>query len=173
MALALAYKAFPCAVFPPTAQKPLMPNCLRANFTASHHFFNALCANAFLARADAALLTIFPLLLLVRVSFVKPPTVFTFLPSSGCSLAHDLSTLALGQGILRQAAHRLHLLALEDCSLGKPAPGDDADFLDLLHGLHRGCLHGLHALHRWLASSLHRKSHDEQPRKCEAAPTTW
>merc|ERR1712083_561557 len=87
MALALAYKAFPCAVFPFTAQKPLMPNCLRASFTASHHFFKALCTNAFLARADAALLTIFPLLLLVRVSFVKPPTVFTFLPLKTATLA--------------------------------------------------------------------------------------
>merc|ERR1712151_1284233 len=74
MALALAYKAFPCAVFPFTAQKPVTPNCLRACFTASHHFFNALCAKFFLARADAALLTIFPLLLLVNLSFVKPPT---------------------------------------------------------------------------------------------------
>merc|ERR1719343_1822472 len=86
-ALALAYKAFPCAVFPPTAQKPLMPNCLRACLHASPHFFNALCANAFLARKDAALLTIFPLLLLIRVAFVKPPTVFTFLPLKTASLA--------------------------------------------------------------------------------------
>merc|ERR1712222_71940 len=53
---------------------------LRACFSASHHFFNGLCANAFLARADASLLTIFPVLLLVRVAFVKPPTVFSFLP---------------------------------------------------------------------------------------------
>merc|ERR1719188_1237032 len=87
MALALAYKAFPCAVFPPTAQKPLMPNCLRACLHASPHFFNGLCANAFLARADAALLTIFPLLLLIRVAFVKPPTVFTFLPLKTAALA--------------------------------------------------------------------------------------
>merc|ERR1711877_95294 len=83
--LALAYKAFPCAVFPPTAQNPLTPNCLRACFTASHHFFNALCAQFFLPRADAALLTIFPLLL--NVAFVKPPTVFAFLPLKTAALA--------------------------------------------------------------------------------------
>merc|ERR1719422_2685930 len=76
MALALAYKAFPCAVFPFTAQKPVTP-----------HFFNALCAKFFLARADAALLTIFPLLLLVNLSFVKPPTVFAFLPLKTAALA--------------------------------------------------------------------------------------
>merc|ERR1739844_507243 len=87
MALALAYKAFPCAVFPFTAQKPVTPNCLRACFTASHHFFNALCAQFFLPRADAALLTIFPLLLLVNVAFVKPPTVFAFLPLKTAALA--------------------------------------------------------------------------------------
>merc|ERR1719221_1244845 len=87
MALVLAYKAFPCAVFPPTAQKPLIPKALRACLHASHHFFNALDAQFFFARADAALLTIFPLLLLVRVAFVKPPTVFTFLPLKTATLA--------------------------------------------------------------------------------------
>merc|ERR1719382_1069104 len=80
MALALAYKAFPCADFPPTAQKPLMPSALRACFTASPHFFKGLLANAALARAEAALLTIFPDLLLTKVAFVKPPTVLAFLP---------------------------------------------------------------------------------------------
>merc|ERR1719203_198815 len=88
MALALAYKAFPCAVFPFTAQKPVTPNTFRACFTASHHFFNALCAQFFLPRADAALLTIFPLLLLINVSFVKPPTVFAFLPLKTAALAY-------------------------------------------------------------------------------------
>merc|ERR1712207_18607 len=87
MALVLAYKAFPCAVFPPTGQKPLIPNALRACLHASPHFFNALDAKAFFARADAALLTILPLLLLVRVAFVKPPTVFTFLPLKTATLA--------------------------------------------------------------------------------------
>merc|ERR1719203_710280 len=88
MALALAYTAFPCAVFPLTAQKPLTPTCLRACMTASIHFFNALCAQFFLARADAALLTTFPVLLLVRESFVKPPTVFAFLPLKTADLAN-------------------------------------------------------------------------------------
>merc|ERR1712217_73552 len=64
-----------------------MPNCLRACFTASIHFFNALCAQFFLARVDAALLTTFPLLLLVNVAFVKPPTVFSFLPLKTAALA--------------------------------------------------------------------------------------
>merc|ERR1712186_267420 len=87
MALVFAYRAFPCAVFPPTAQKPLMPNALRACLQASHHFFNALPAQFFFARADAALLTIFPDLLLTRVALVRPPTVFTFLPLKTAALA--------------------------------------------------------------------------------------
>merc|ERR1719510_1876109 len=60
--LALACSALPCAVLPPTAQNPVMLSCLRAVFTASHHFFSALFAKFFLARADAALLTILPVL---------------------------------------------------------------------------------------------------------------
>merc|ERR1740139_1003793 len=80
MDFTLAYSAFPCAVLPLVAQNPAMPSCFRANFVASIHFFKALVAKFFLARADAALLTILPLLLLVKVSFVKPPTVFAFLP---------------------------------------------------------------------------------------------
>merc|ERR1719362_1845887 len=78
--LTLAYSAFPCAVLPPTGQKPTIFNSFRAFLQASHHVFSALCANAFLARADAALLTILPLLLLVNVSFVKPPVVFCLEP---------------------------------------------------------------------------------------------
>merc|ERR1712060_35154 len=83
----LAYKALPCALFPPTATNPLMFNCLRACLHASHHFFNALCANFFLLAADAALLTTFPLLFLVNVAFVKPPDVFSFLPLKTRALA--------------------------------------------------------------------------------------
>merc|ERR1719384_1494666 len=78
--LTLAYSAFPCAVLPPTGQKPTIFNSFRAFLQASIHFFSALCANAFFARADAALLTILPVLLLVNVSFVKPPTVFCLEP---------------------------------------------------------------------------------------------
>merc|ERR1719264_1286035 len=78
--LTLAYSAFPCAVLPPTGQKPVMFNSFRAFLQASHHFFNALCANAFLARVDAALLTILPVLLFVNVPFVKPPVVFCLDP---------------------------------------------------------------------------------------------
>merc|ERR1740121_1706723 len=87
MALALAYKALPCAVFPFTAQKPWIFNSLRACFTASVHFFNALVAQFFFARAEAALLTIFPVLLLIKVSFVNPPTVFTFFPLKTATFA--------------------------------------------------------------------------------------
>merc|ERR1711972_1081490 len=83
----LGIRAFPCALFPPTAQKPLMPNALRACLTASPHFFNALPAKFFFARADAALLTIFPDLLLVKVALVRPPTVFAFLPLKTAALA--------------------------------------------------------------------------------------
>merc|ERR1719469_1308193 len=87
MALTLAYNAFPCAVLPFTAQKPLMPSCLRACTHASIHFFNALCAYLFLARAEAALLTIFPVLLLIKESLVRPLAVFTFLPLKTAALA--------------------------------------------------------------------------------------
>merc|ERR1719270_2781002 len=69
------------------------------------------------------------------------------LGSCGCSLTHNLPTLALDKGSFCQAAHRLLLLALEDCSLSTLALGDDADFLHLLqalHGLLNCCLHGLH-----------------------------
>merc|ERR1719254_336874 len=64
-----------------------MPNALRACLQASHHFFKALPAQFFFARADAALLTIFPDLLLTRVALVRPPTVFTFLPLKTAALA--------------------------------------------------------------------------------------
>merc|ERR1719221_913450 len=142
MALVLAYKAFPCAVFPPTAQNPLIPKALLACIT--------------------------PLLQCAR----RP----ILLCSCGCSLAHNLSALALGEGRLRQAANRLHFLALEDCNLGKFAFRDDADLLDLLHGFHAlHCLrlHGLHGLHGWLAGSLlHRKGHDNQTRKSVADAST-
>merc|ERR1712045_971947 len=89
MALALTYNAFPCAVLPFTAQKPVMPSCLRACATASHHFFMALCAHLFLLRAEAALLTILPDLLLMRVSLVRPPTVFAFFPLKTAALARS------------------------------------------------------------------------------------
>merc|ERR1719251_71608 len=78
MALALAYKAFPCAVLPFTAQNPVIPNSLRACFTASQNFFNGLDAYLFFACADRNLDTTLPLLFMMRVSFVKPPTVLAF-----------------------------------------------------------------------------------------------
>merc|ERR1711920_970382 len=73
----LAYSAFPCAVLPPTGQKPLIPSSLRAFLHASHHFFNALVANFFLEAADAFLLTILPDLLFIISDFAKPLAVFT------------------------------------------------------------------------------------------------
>merc|ERR1712214_217456 len=95
MDLTLAYRAFPCAVLPPTGQKPLMPSCLRACLVASHHFFSALEANLFLPSAERDLLTILPLLLLVRVALVSPPTVFAFLPEKTASLARLPFAMAL------------------------------------------------------------------------------
>merc|ERR1719270_600019 len=80
MALAFAYTALPLAVLPFTAQNPVTLSALRACFTASFHFFNALFAQFFLARADIALLTILPSLFFVNVSLVRPPTVFCLLP---------------------------------------------------------------------------------------------
>merc|ERR1719412_1267581 len=80
MDLAFAYSALPCAVLPPTGQKPLMLSCLRAALTASIHFFSALFAKAFLALSDLFLLTILPVLLFVNVAFVKPPMVFSLAP---------------------------------------------------------------------------------------------
>merc|ERR1712151_794633 len=78
--LALAYSNFPFAVLPPTAQKPLMPSSLRAFLHASIHRFAALLTNLFLAAADDFLLTILPVLLFIRVAFVRPLVVFSFLP---------------------------------------------------------------------------------------------
>merc|ERR1719461_526312 len=78
--MAFANKAFPCAVLPFTAQKPVILSCFRANFTASIHFFSALVAKFFLLTADFALLTILPLLFLVSRSLVRPPPVFSLDP---------------------------------------------------------------------------------------------
>merc|ERR1740129_511853 len=71
MLLTLAYRAFPCAVLPFTAQKPVTFSCFRACFTASIHFFSGLVLQAFLLRAEAALLTILPDL--IFISFSLPP----------------------------------------------------------------------------------------------------
>merc|ERR1740123_837976 len=87
MALTLAYKAFPSAVLPFTAQKPVMPSSLRASDSARPHFFKPLDSNTFLECADAALLTILPLLFFIKVSFVRPVTVFVFLPLKTAALA--------------------------------------------------------------------------------------
>merc|ERR1712228_11639 len=83
----LAYSAFPCAVLPPTGQKPLIPSSLRAFLHASHHFFSALVANFFLEAADAFLLTILPDLLFIISDFAKPLAVFTFVPRKTEALA--------------------------------------------------------------------------------------
>merc|ERR1739844_315316 len=77
--LTLACKAFPCAVLPPTGQNPVMPNSFRAFLTASPKARNA-GGMVFLARAEAALLTILPFLFLIKDSLVRPPDVFCFEP---------------------------------------------------------------------------------------------
>merc|ERR1712127_544114 len=87
----LAYSAFPCAVLPPTGQKPLILSSLRAFLHASHHFFNALVANLFLEAADAFLLTILPLLLFIMFALVRPLVVFSLLPRK----TEDLARLPL------------------------------------------------------------------------------
>merc|ERR1711920_248537 len=76
----LAYSAFPCAVLPPTGQKPLIPSSLHAFLHASHHFFSALAANLFLEAADAFLLTILPDLLFIISDFARPLCVFSLVP---------------------------------------------------------------------------------------------
>merc|ERR1719384_1834830 len=82
MFLVLAYNAFPCAVLPPQATKPVMLSCLRAALHASIHFFSGLFAKAFLALAEAALLTILPVLLFTNWSLVMPVLVFAFPPAN-------------------------------------------------------------------------------------------
>merc|ERR1711884_4801 len=55
----------------------------------------ALEANLFLPSAERDLLTILPLLFLVRVALVSPPTVFAFLPEKTASLARLPFAMAL------------------------------------------------------------------------------
>merc|ERR1719270_392365 len=59
-----------------------MLSCLRACFIASIHFFSGLVAKAFLARADAFLLTILPVLLFTNWSLVMPLLVFSLPPAN-------------------------------------------------------------------------------------------
>merc|ERR1719410_2783936 len=80
MLLTLAYNAFPCAVLPPTAQKPATFSAFRACLQASIHFFSGLVAQAFFFAADCALLTILPVLFFVSLSLVMPLLVFSFPP---------------------------------------------------------------------------------------------
>merc|ERR1719266_2318715 len=79
MALAVAYNAFPCAVLPFTAQKPVMPSCLRAFLTASKYFLKP-ADIIFLALAELALLTTLPCEFFIKESLVRPPPVFSFVP---------------------------------------------------------------------------------------------
>merc|ERR1712190_256332 len=87
----LAYSALPCAVLPPTGQKPLIPSSLRAFLHASPHFFSALVANLFLEAADAFLLTILPDLLFIISDFARPLCVFSLVPRK----TEDLARLPL------------------------------------------------------------------------------
>merc|ERR1712039_705510 len=59
MTFALAYRAFPCGVFPFTVTKPVIFNAFRADLTASILFLD----------------TTFPYLFLIRPSFFRPPDV--------------------------------------------------------------------------------------------------
>merc|ERR1719360_18992 len=84
----LAYSALPCAVLPPTAQKPVTPRALRACLVASDHFFSGLEDQAFLLRADAPLATILPRLFFAKLVLVNPPTVLSLLPLSTAARAN-------------------------------------------------------------------------------------
>merc|ERR1719166_969399 len=75
----LAYSAFPCAVLPFTKQKPVMPSILRASANTSNHFLKP-AGIAFLARAEAALLTSLPFEFFIKESLVRPPGVFSRKP---------------------------------------------------------------------------------------------
>merc|ERR1719178_492314 len=88
IALTLAKRAFPCALCPPTAQKPVMPSCLQQIFTASIHFFKGLLAKFFLARREAFLLTILPALDFIRPAAVIPLAVLAFLPLKTAARAY-------------------------------------------------------------------------------------
>merc|ERR1719330_1641173 len=80
MDLIFAYSAFPCAVLPPTAQKPVMPSSFRACLRPSANFFKGLVAKLFLESADTAFDTTLPRLFLVNWFFLSPPPVFSLLP---------------------------------------------------------------------------------------------
>merc|ERR1719234_624592 len=67
-------RAWPLAVLPPTAWKPLMPRALRAAITAFINLF-------FLPKADDFLVTILPFLFFIRSAFLIPPTVFSLRPT--------------------------------------------------------------------------------------------
>merc|ERR1719476_186613 len=62
IALAFAYSALPCAVLPPTPQKPLMPSSFLAAMTALIQDSALLPLYAFFREADAALETTLPCL---------------------------------------------------------------------------------------------------------------
>merc|ERR1712153_215579 len=66
---------------------PFSPNSLRAAWHAFVHFWKALPANLFLAQSDAFFETIFPRLFFLRLSFFKPPEVFSFDPRSTIAFA--------------------------------------------------------------------------------------
>merc|ERR1712183_609623 len=87
MDFTLAYSARPCAVLPPTGQKPLTFSSFRAFLVASHHRFKALVANAFFDVAERPLLTTLPALFLTKLLLVKPPTVFSLCPLKTRALA--------------------------------------------------------------------------------------
>merc|ERR1740129_515529 len=86
MDLTLACSAFPCAVLPPTGQNPLIPSSFLAFLVASAKALNA-GDMVFLARTEAALLTILPCLFLIKDAFVRPPDVFSFEPRKTLAFA--------------------------------------------------------------------------------------
>merc|ERR1740123_791622 len=77
IALALAYRALPAAVLPPTIAKPVTPRAFFACCTAFVHPWMFLYA--FLPAADCFLVTILPDLLLMSIALVRPVLVFSLL----------------------------------------------------------------------------------------------
>merc|ERR1719401_545200 len=88
MLLVLAYSALPSACFPLLATKPFRSRDLRA---ALMHSAQALAPEAwylFFAAADAFFATIFPYLLRISLSLVRPVAVFSLLPRNTCDRAN-------------------------------------------------------------------------------------
>merc|ERR1719401_93396 len=155
MLLVLAYSALPSACFPLMATNPCKLRDLRAALMHSAHALAPEAWYLFFAAADAFFETIFPYLLRISLSLVRPVVVFSLLPRSTCDRARlpraILLVLVAHQLVLGQARGRLLLAAAQHLRPRALAPGD------LAHAL------GLHAPRR-RRGLLHRERHCLLPR---------